>query len=272
MLTPAFKEKKKKEKSGDEEKKEKKSSIKKEKTDRAVAENTVSEETEQTQKPENVEQKRVEIQEPLKEVEPEPAGMATTAEPEVEEEPKPKPKRKPSKRSLELEIDDEKLNQLKEAFQIFDFDHDGVIDKNDLRKSLIAMGQDIHDIHEEELEKMMSEACQPLDFDAFIMLLGYRTIELDPEEVLRDALSRWDYDGSGLISEEKFRSDLMCLGDKFSEKEVNMALEDAPVTKGFGFYKDIRMIDYVKFCHILCGLRKKTRDPSLEEYGLDVSV
>lgn len=32
-----------------------------------------------------------------------------------EEETKPKPRRKPSKRSLELEIDDEKLNQLKEA-------------------------------------------------------------------------------------------------------------------------------------------------------------
>lgn len=54
--------------------------------------------------------------------------------------------------------------------------------------------------------------------------------------------------------------------------QVDMVLEDAPVTKGMGFYKDIRMIDYGKYCHILSGLRKKTQDPSLEEYGLDVSV
>lgn len=47
-----------------------------------------------------------------------------------------------------------------QAFQIFDFDRDGVIDKDDLRKSLIAMGQEIEDIHEEELDKMMSEVNQ----------------------------------------------------------------------------------------------------------------
>jgi Ca2+-binding EF-hand superfamily protein len=35
------------------------------------------------------------------------------------------------------------------------------------------------------------------------MLLGYKSIELDPEEVLLKALSKWDYDNSGLISEER---------------------------------------------------------------------
>lgn len=48
-----------------------------------------------------------------------------------------------------------------QAFQIFDFDRDGQIDKEDLRKSMIAMGQDVHEIKEEELDKMMSEVLQP---------------------------------------------------------------------------------------------------------------
>lgn len=43
----------------------------------------------------------------------------------------------------------------------------------------------------------------PLDFDAFVMLLGYKTIELDPEDVLIEALSKWDVGHTGLISEDK---------------------------------------------------------------------
>lgn len=43
----------------------------------------------------------------------------------------------------------------------------------------------------------------PLDFDAFVMLLGYKTIELDPEDVLMEALSKWDVGQTGLISEDK---------------------------------------------------------------------
>lgn len=53
------------------------------------------------------------------------------------------------------------------------------------------------------MSNLFDQACEPLDFDAFVMLLGYKTIELDPEEVLRSALSRWDSDGTGLISEDK---------------------------------------------------------------------
>lgn len=46
----------------------------------------------------------------------------------------------------------------------------------------------------------------------------------------------------------------MTWGDKFSQKEVDVALEDAPVYIHLGK----AMIDYIKFCKALCGLRKKT--------------
>lgn len=42
-----------------------------------------------------------------------------------------------------------------------------------------------------------------MDFDAFVVLMGYKTLELDPEEVLMEALSQWDYGTEGLISEER---------------------------------------------------------------------
>lgn len=48
------------------------------------------------------------------------------------------------------------------------------------------------------------QAPNPLDFDGFVNLLGYRTLELDSEETLLSALSRWDKNNSGLISEDKY--------------------------------------------------------------------
>lgn len=171
-----------------------------------------------------------------------------------------------TRREVELvyDLDNEKLAELKEAFHLFDLNNDGFIDKDDLKSTYISLGKT--DICEEDIQNMLSEAINPLDFDAFVILLGYKSIELDPEEVLLEALSQWDYDNCGLISEERIKHDLMMWGDKFSSDEVEMALEDAPV-----FYQQntgASMIDYVKFCKILCGLRKKPKKPQPGDYEL----
>nr|CAD7402009.1 unnamed protein product [Timema poppensis] len=148
------------------------------------------------------------------------------------------------------------------AFELFDLNGDGLIDLQDLKHTFITLGQ--NDVTDGEIMKMLSEASEPLDFDSFVNLLGFKTVELDPQEVLLEALSKWDYESNGLISEERIKHDLMTWGDKFTTKEVEIALEDAPlyVNKNTGD----GMIDYVKFCKNLCGLRKKTRDPTVEDF------
>ncbi|XP_049871102.1 uncharacterized protein LOC126370297 [Pectinophora gossypiella] len=151
------------------------------------------------------------------------------------------------------ELDETKVFELKEAFLLFDLDGDGCIDFNDLRGTLISLGEKVD---EQAVKNMMSEAPAPLDFDGFVHLLGYQTLELDSEETLVDALSRWDRDNSGFISEERIRHDLMTWGDRFTEKEADYALDDAPVTQKGGR----PMIDYIKFCSQLCGLRKAKKN------------
>lgn len=47
----------------------------------------------------------------------------------------------------------------------------------------------------------------------------------------------------------------MTWGDKFSEKEADYALEEAPVVQKGGH----TMIDYVRFCSVLCGLKKNQK-------------
>jgi Ca2+-binding EF-hand superfamily protein len=42
-----------------------------------------------------------------------------------------------------------------------------------------------------------------LDVDAFIALVGSSKMELDPEEILVQALSSWDMTDSGYVPEER---------------------------------------------------------------------
>ncbi|XP_037030739.1 myosin regulatory light chain 10 [Bradysia coprophila] len=152
------------------------------------------------------------------------------------------------------ELDERKIIELKEAFLLFDLNGDGCIDEEDLRATFGTLGED--NIPEGLIEQMMSEAMNPLDFDAFVMLLGYKTIELDPEDVLLEALSKWDVGQTGLISEDKIRHDLICYGDRFTEKEAYTALEEAPIGNK-NKPGEPPMIDYQGFCKLLGGLRKR---------------
>ncbi|CAG5046325.1 unnamed protein product [Parnassius apollo] len=147
------------------------------------------------------------------------------------------------------ELDDSKIFELKEAFLLFDMNGDGYIDQNDLRGTFVSLGETVD---EQLVRNMLSEASQPLDFDAFVNLLGYKTLELDSEETLKAALSRWDAEKSGYISEERIRHDLMTWGDRFTEKETDYALDEAPTIDKNGK----TMIDYIQFCSQLSGLRK----------------
>ncbi|KAF7401706.1 hypothetical protein HZH68_007526 [Vespula germanica] len=142
-----------------------------------------------------------------------------------------------------------KLSELKEAFQLFDFNCDGIIDLEDLKFTFITMGQP--DVSEEQLQRMLSEIPTPIDFDAFITLFGQKVSEMDPEEVITAALSTWDMKNIGMIPENKIRDDLQKFGDKFTIKEIDRALEEAPIYLQDGN----AMIDYIKFSNNICGFQ-----------------
>lgn len=89
----------------------------------------------------------------------------------------------------------------KKVFTLFDTDCDGLISKDDLRFTYMALG---NDPNEHLLDQMMEEAHEPLDYDAFVQLMCRRTQELDPEEVLLEAWSKWDDHGTGKIDERKW--------------------------------------------------------------------
>ncbi|BFF92701.1 calmodulin [Drosophila madeirensis] len=151
------------------------------------------------------------------------------------------------------ELDISKLAELKEVFALFDTDCDGLISKDDLRFTYTALG---NEPNEQLLEQMMLEAKEPLDYEAFVRLMSRRTQELDPEDVLLEAWSKWDDHGTGKIEERKIYEELTNYGDKMSLNEAKEALSHAPMAKPKSL-EEPPMIDYPAFCRMLGGMRKR---------------
>ncbi|KAL9893916.1 myosin regulatory light chain LC-2, mantle muscle [Glossina fuscipes] len=151
------------------------------------------------------------------------------------------------------DLDIRKLAELKEAFLLFDTDGDGLISKEDLKMTFGALGSQVED---DFLEEMLKEAKDPLDVDAFLELMSQRTVELDPEDVLLEAWSKWDLYGTGRIEQRKIYEELTNFGDKMSVAEAKEALRYAPLIKPKSL-DDPPMIDYPAFCRLLSGLRKR---------------
>ncbi|CAH2268571.1 jg20066 [Pararge aegeria aegeria] len=119
------------------------------------------------------------------------------------------------------ELDENKIFELKEAFLLFDLDGDGCIDQTDLRGTLVSLGENI----DEQMIKTMLSEVSPLQSKT----------------------------ASSFNS--RIRHDLMTWGDRFTEKEADYALDEAPVIKKNGY----NFIDYKQFCTTLSGLRKPNK-------------
>jgi Ca2+-binding EF-hand superfamily protein len=132
------------------------------------------------------------------------------------------------------------VQEFKEAFQMIDQDKDGFLSKNDIRATFDSLGRLCTDA---ELESMIQEAPGPINFTMFLTIFGDRTQGTDEEEVILNAFAQYD-EGEGLCPEEKLRHALVTWGEKFSEKECDSILAEAPVD-GKG------NIDIKKFAQVL---------------------
>lgn len=87
-----------------------------------------------------------------------------------------------------------------QCFNLFDLNNDGFIDANDLRGTFKTMGMDVS---EELIQSMLKDGSSPMNFDSFAMMMCFKTMELEPEIVLLEALSKWDERIQGVISLEQ---------------------------------------------------------------------
>ena len=128
-----------------------------------------------------------------------------------------------------LDIPEEKINEYKEAFDMFDKNKKGTISANDITKIMKNFG---YPISRKEVKSMVAEMDTSgngeLDFEEFVTFMQKQTQyidESDEDQVLK-AFKSFDKDHDGKITNYEFKYLLTQMGDKFSEEEVDQLFKE----------------------------------------------
>ncbi|KAJ2401641.1 hypothetical protein GGI23_001259 [Coemansia sp. RSA 2559] len=139
-------------------------------------------------------------------------------------------------------FDQKQILEFRQAFEIFDHNSDGKVDRDDLREMLSSLGQNMPDSY---IDAMMSEAPGDFNFTMFLTLMNEHVSGTDPESEILAAFQAFDIDGNGLIPVDDLKDALMEMGDRFSRKEVDVLFKHAPITAD-GFLKYREFVQMLK--------------------------
>mmetsp|Transcript_54467 Transcript_54467/g.133527 ORF Transcript_54467/g.133527 Transcript_54467/m.133527 type:complete len:150 (+) Transcript_54467:222-671(+) len=113
------------------------------------------------------------------------------------------------------------VEELREAFSVFDKDGDGTITAEELGIVMRSMGQKPTD---QELRDMIREVDadgnESIDFPEFVTLMARKTKAKDLRQELRAIFDIFDEDGSGKISADEVAHIMRNLGEKVTNEEV----------------------------------------------------
>lgn len=121
---------------------------------------------------------------------------------------------------------------LKNAFQAFDYDREGLIDCDQVSTILEMLGQKLDDKTVKGLirEVKNDPKATKLNFNEFAMLAG-RFVEVEEDvnaiaEELKEAFRLYDKEGKGYLTTEVLRDILHELDDKLSNEDLDMMIDE----------------------------------------------
>ena len=125
-------------------------------------------------------------------------------------------------------LTEDKINEFKEAFKIFDKDKVGYIITKELGDIMKILGQIPSEV---ELQDMINEVDidgnGTIDFKEFLGLMARKMRDNDSEEELIEAFKIFDRDGNGLISNVELQHVMTSLGENVTMDEVDEMIKEA---------------------------------------------
>eukprot|EP00013_Stygamoeba_regulata_P025745 CAMPEP_0177663684 /NCGR_PEP_ID=MMETSP0447-20121125/20057_1 /TAXON_ID=0 /ORGANISM="Stygamoeba regulata, Strain BSH-02190019" /LENGTH=153 /DNA_ID=CAMNT_0019169537 /DNA_START=42 /DNA_END=503 /DNA_ORIENTATION=- len=124
---------------------------------------------------------------------------------------------------------DTQIRELKEAFCLFDTDHDGRISTGDLATVMRSVGkcpseQQVRDI----IAEFFSEGDGTLDFAEFVNMMAAQVGKCNQtEETIRNAFALFDKSKTGYVSVQEMRHVLTVLGEALNQEEVERMIREA---------------------------------------------
>ncbi|CAF0891195.1 unnamed protein product [Adineta ricciae] len=121
----------------------------------------------------------------------------------------------------------DEMRQYREAFSLFDKDHDDIIAPQELGVVLRSCGLSPS---EADLQKIQQQVGRKIDFNTFVRVAqDFRANHRETEDDIREAFRVFDKDGTGYVSVSELKHAMISLGERLSEEEVDELIREADI-------------------------------------------
>ncbi|XP_075255144.1 neo-calmodulin-like [Convolutriloba macropyga] len=125
-------------------------------------------------------------------------------------------------------ISNEKFNDIKEMFKMYDKNGDGRISKGELMLTMQLIGANPT---KDEVENMIREVDTDgngyIEFKEFVQFAKVYLLNRDPEKELRDAFKVFDRNGDGVLDASEISKIMRSMGERLSEREIQAMINEA---------------------------------------------
>lgn len=136
--------------------------------------------------------------------------------------------RKEKPRGRHHGLTQQKKQEIKEAFELFDTDGSGTIDAKELNVAMRALGFEMTD---EQIDQMIRDVDKDgsgaIDFDEFVHMMTAKIGERDSKEELTKAFRIIDQDNKGRISAADIERIAKEVNESFTPREIREMIQDA---------------------------------------------
>lgn len=136
--------------------------------------------------------------------------------------------RKDKPRGRQHGLSQQKRQEIREAFELFDTDGSGTIDAKELNVAMRALG---FEMTEEQITQMIADVDKDgsgaIDFDEFVHMMTDKMGERDTKEELMKAFRIIDQDENGKISASDIQRIAKDLGESFTDREIQQMIDEA---------------------------------------------
>ncbi|KAI8072601.1 calmodulin [Gongronella butleri] len=128
------------------------------------------------------------------------------------------------------QLDQDQITELREAFDLFDRDHNGYIDTKELGAVMKSLQMNPS---EAELQDMINEADADgngtMDFNEFLTLMAKKQRDTDAAQELLQAFKVFDKDGNNYISRDELRQVMDSVGERLSQAQLDEMIQEADI-------------------------------------------
>ncbi len=126
-------------------------------------------------------------------------------------------------------IDEEAMEEIKEAFNLFDTEGKGTIDVRELKAAFRALG---FQVKKTEIRQMFVDMDKDLSsatvtFDEFVEMVSPRMLNRDSREEILKVFALFDDDNTGAISFKNLKRVATELGENLTDEELQEMIDEA---------------------------------------------